>query len=226
MANLSTGTLQYAAAPAATTDRTRRLLLCGVVAGPLFFGVSLLLGLTRQGFSLVRHAISLLLLGDQGWMQTANFELTGLLAIAFAVGVRRLLQSGRAGTWGPRLIGSYGLGMIVAGLVAPDPSFGFPPGTPDGMPAAMSGHAMLHNGAFFVVMLSLVAACFVFRRRFAALGQRGWAIYCAATAAAAPAFIVLSAVLTPGGHGGVPLIGLGLTASGWIALVAAKLMAD
>ena len=35
-----------------------------------------------------------------------------------------------------------------------------------------------------LAFLSLILACFVFARRFAALGQRGWATYCVATGAA------------------------------------------
>jgi hypothetical protein len=40
-----------------------------------------------------------------------------------------------------------------------------------------------------VALVSWTAACFVFRGRFAALGQRGWARACVATVAA---FLVLS----------------------------------
>ena len=50
--------------------------------------------LTRAGFDLKRHAISMLTLGDQGWIQSANFEITGLLVLACAVGMRRVLRSG------------------------------------------------------------------------------------------------------------------------------------
>jgi Protein of unknown function (DUF998) len=84
------------------------LLACGAVAGPLYVGVALLQVLTRDGFDLRRHPLSLLSLGDLGWVQIANFVVSGLLAIAFAVGSRRVLHPGRAGTWGPLLLGLYG----------------------------------------------------------------------------------------------------------------------
>jgi hypothetical membrane protein len=105
---------------------TRGLLVCGVASGPLFVGVSLIQALTRPGFDLTRHPISLLSLGDLGWIQIANFVLSGLLAIAYAVGMRRVLHQGRGGTWGPLLIGAYGAGLIAAGIFPPDPGFGFP----------------------------------------------------------------------------------------------------
>src|SRR2546430_1746371 len=95
---------------------TRALVACGVVAGPLFMVAALVQAFTRPGFDLRRHAISMLSLGDLGWIQIANFVLTGLLAVALAVGTRRALHPGWAGTWGPLLIGAYGIGMLSAGV--------------------------------------------------------------------------------------------------------------
>ena len=46
------------------TSKTRRLLACGIVAGPLFLVVALVQALTRDGFDLSRHPISLLSLGS------------------------------------------------------------------------------------------------------------------------------------------------------------------
>lgn len=53
--------------------------------------------LTRDGFDLSRHPLSELSLGDLGWVQIANFVPTGLLAISFALGARRVLYPGRGG---------------------------------------------------------------------------------------------------------------------------------
>jgi hypothetical protein len=100
---------------------TQPLLAGGIAAGPLFIGMSLIQAFTRRGYDLRRHPVSLLLLGDQGWIQLATFVLTGLLAIACAAGFRRALHHGRAGTWGPLLVGLYGLALIIAGVFPPDP---------------------------------------------------------------------------------------------------------
>ncbi len=58
-------------APAAGLDSsaavTRSLLGWGVVAGPFYVVVGLVLALTRPGFDLGRHALSLIALGDLGW---------------------------------------------------------------------------------------------------------------------------------------------------------------
>jgi hypothetical membrane protein len=169
---------------AATTRQTRALLACGVVAGPLFLAVALLQALSRDGFDLSRHPLSLLSLGELGWIQIANFVVAGLLSVAFAVGLRRVLHPGRGGTWGPLLVGAYGVGLIGGGVFLADAGAGFPPGAPAGAPEQLSWHGILHDLAHVLAFLALIAACFVFTRRFAALGQRGWATYCLATGVA------------------------------------------
>jgi hypothetical protein len=169
---------------AATTRQTRALLACGVVAGPLFVAVALLQALSRDGFDLGRHPLSLLSLGQLGWIQIANFVVAGLLVVAAAVGMRRVLHPGRGGTWGPLLVGAYGVGLIGGGVFLADAGAGFPPGGPAGGPEQLSWHGILHDLAHVLAFLALIAACFVFTRRFAALGQRGWATYCLATGVA------------------------------------------
>ena len=67
-----------------TPTVTRALLVCGVVAGPLYVVVALLQVLFRDGFDLGRHPLSLLSLGELGWIQITNFIVGGLLAVGFA----------------------------------------------------------------------------------------------------------------------------------------------
>ena len=159
---------------------TRVLLLCGVVAGPLYVIVGVIEMLTRPGFDPTRHDLSLMSNGDWGWIHISLLILTGLLTIAGAVGMRRVLRGGRGGTWGPILLGIYGLGLIGAGFFTADPALGFPPGTPANA-HAVSWHGLLHFICGGIGFLGLIAACFVFARRFAARRQRGWAAYCVAT---------------------------------------------
>ena len=174
--------------PSGTTLEATRprqaLLACGVVAGPLFIAVAVLQALTRQGFDLGRHPLSLLSLGELGWIQIANFVVAGLLVVAFAVGLRRVLHPGRGGTWGPLLIGAYGVGLIMGGVFVADAGAGFPPGAPARAPEQLSWHGIVHDLAHVLAFLSLIGACFVLARRFAAFGQRGWATYCVVTGVA------------------------------------------
>jgi hypothetical protein len=171
--------------PPSTTRVTRALLACGVAAGPLFVVVALIQLLTRDGFDIRRHPLSLLSVGDLGWVQITNFVVSGLLIIGFAVGIRRALHPGRAGTWGPVLVGVFGVGLVAGGVFVTDPALGFPPGAPAGIPEEVSWHAAVHGFAPGVAFDAVIVVCFVFLRRFAALRQWRWATYCATTAVAA-----------------------------------------
>jgi hypothetical protein len=174
-------TLARPKAGAATT--TGALLACGAAAGPLYLVVAAIQVLTRDGFDITRHAVSLLSNGDLGWVQITNFEVTGVLTVAGAVGLRRALRTGRAARWGPRLLAVYGLGLVAAGAFVADPALGFPPGTPADA-TTVSWHGALHFVAGGIGFGSLIAACFVLGRRFAVLGRPGWAWYSRATGVA------------------------------------------
>jgi Protein of unknown function (DUF998) len=165
----------------APTIHTTRLLACGIVAGPLFLAAWLLQALTRDGFDPSRQPLSLLSLGELGWIQIASFVVTGLLYVACAVGMRRVLHPGRSGTWDPLLVGGFGIGLILAGSFTTDPGVGFPPGAPAGAPEQLSWHGVLHEVGFVVALVSWTAACFVLVRRFVGLRRRGWVAACVAT---------------------------------------------
>jgi len=120
--------------------------------------VGVVQGLLRDGFDFGRHELNLLATGDGGWIQIANFVVTGLIVLAAAVGIRRTLGSGLGATWGPRLVGAYGGGLLAAGVFAADPMDGFPVGTPSGPPATISWHGMLHLATAGVGFLCLIVA--------------------------------------------------------------------
>jgi hypothetical protein len=146
---------------------TRSLLGYLALAGPFYVVASLAQALTRHGFNLTRDEWSLLADGHLGWIQQANLILTGVMIIAGAVGVRRAIgRSGDAGTWSPRLLAGYGLGLIGAGIFRADAADGFPPGTPDGRAAHVSGHGMLHLVFGSLGFACLIAACFVIARSY------------------------------------------------------------
>jgi hypothetical membrane protein len=157
-------------------NTTKMMLACGMAAGPLFVVVVLIQVLTRPGFDLTRQAASLLTLGSLGWIQSANFIFTGLLTIVGAIGMRRALRGGRGGRWVPILMGTLGVGLTVGGVFHPDPSSGFPPGTPASASAVTSLHGVLHMVSGSVAFLALVALCFVLAHRFTLDGHRRWVI--------------------------------------------------
>jgi hypothetical membrane protein len=203
---------------------TKSLLGYGVIAGPCYVAVSLVQAFTRDGFDLGRHEWSLLANGAHGWIQIANFVLTGLMVIAFAVGLRRALASGATtpvgARWAPRLIAAYGVGLIAAGIFRADPALGFPVGTPETTP--VSWHGMLHFVAAAVGFICLAIACFILARRYAAEHRQGWAI-----GSRLAGVLFLAGFVTVAAGGGARAANLAFTAAviliwTWMAAVAAE----
>jgi hypothetical protein len=157
-------TTTTAARPATACDPavriTKSLLGYGVIAGPIYVGVSLAQALTRPGFSLARHPWSLLENGGLGWIQITNFLVTGLMVIAFAVGVGRTTGS----RWAARLITAFGAGLVLAGVFRADPADGFPVGTPAG-PGQVSWHGVVHLVVAGIGFGCVFAACLVLAGR-------------------------------------------------------------
>ena len=191
-----TTTAPTTTARAVTAPRSTRLLLsAGIVAGPLFVGAAAAQAFTRNGFDLSHQPLSMLSLGDLGWLQITNFVLAGLLCLAFAVGVARSVRGGPGRVWAPRLMAVFGAGLIIGGAFVPDPALGYPIGTPDGYPETLSLHGALHAVAPPLSFLALVAACLVVARRFAADGRRAVAF---GTRIIAAACLLLAVPVGPG----------------------------
>lgn len=204
------------AATQTATATTRSLLTAGAVAGPLYVACWLGQALTREAFDLTRHPASLLANGELGWIQTTNFIVAGLLSIAGAVGLRRTL-TGRGHRWAPRLLGMYGVGLLLAALFPADPASGFPAGTPADY-AEISSRGMGHFVAGTVGFAGLIAACLVMAAHYRSTGHTAWARYSTITGIGFfAAFVGLSA------GAGIPAtiiaFGLAVTA-GWTWITA------
>lgn len=112
--------------------------------------------------------------------------------------------------------------MAAGGVFRVDPSSGYPIGTAAGASAIANWHGMLHTVFGSLAFLALVVLCFVFGRRFAATGERGWAS-CARIAG-----VLCAAGIASGGapRGSLTLfIGVGI-AMVWVGLASAHFRTD
>jgi hypothetical protein len=160
-------TLTVSTVPTTNTNTTTRwLLAAGALAAPLFAVTALAQAAVRPGYDLTRHPVSMLALGDLGWIQTTNFVVCGLLMLVAAAGLRRARRGQKGGTWGPILFLTQGVGLLVAAAFEMDPGDGFPAGTPAGAPTTMSWHMLVHNAGGSLTFLTMIAACFVLARAF------------------------------------------------------------
>jgi|SRR5689334_4164671 len=208
----------------ATWGLTRTLLTCGIVAGPLYIILGFIQMASRPGFDITRHSLSLLANGDLGWIQILNFLVTGILLIAGAIGMKRVLKSGPDSRWAPRMLGLYGLGLVGASIFSADPALGFPPGTPlENNP--ISWHGMLHFIVGTIGFIGFIVACFMLARRFNSLQRPGWAWYSLITGVL---FLASFVGIASGSKGPVSLffaiaVVLGFT---WISALLSSLKAE
>ncbi len=128
--------------------------------------------------------MSLLSLGDWGWVQVVNFVVAGLLIIGGGIGLSRTLGVGRLSRSIGVLVVLLGVGLVVAGVFVTDAGAGFPAGAPAGAPV-MSWHGAVHEVGFLITQLAFLAAGIVLAVKFARDRRRGWGGACIAAVAAA-----------------------------------------
>jgi hypothetical protein len=123
--------------------------------------------------------------------------------------------SGRGATWGPRLLGVFGLGLMGAGLFAADPANGYPAGISGG---ELTWHGIAHGFAALGAGLALTAAMVVFVVRHVALKQIGWAV---GTALTVMVYFVLAWAVAE--LASLLLVVASVLGWGWVSLVAWRL---
>jgi len=199
---------------------TRRLLRCGVAAGPVFVAVFLLEGAVRDGYRPLRHPVSSLALGPRGWVQAGNF------AVAGAAGLARAGDRAASRRAAPALIGAAGAGLIGSAVFTTDPVSGYPPGTPDAL-TQPSRTGTAHNLAAVPVFIGLPAAALACAWRSWRAGQRRFGLYSAGTAVTMLAAMTLAGA----GFGQSPrLVSLGglfqrasiITGLAWLTALSAR----
>jgi hypothetical protein len=188
---MTTLTAVAAATPERPPSRPSRLLVAGLLVGPLFTAAYLSEGAFRHGYSPLRHPVSSLALGPQGWQQTATFGVCGLLVVLFSIGLRRTLRPGPGALAVPLLVAAWGVGLIGAGIFTTDPVGGYPTAA-----SPITWHGQLHDLAFSLpgfaaLALAMLIASVAFARR-----HSGWfALY---SASSGVAFAVLFSLATMG----------------------------
>lgn len=136
----------------------------------------------KPGYDPVRDFVSEAAIGRGGWVQIANFLLAGAL-IAFSA----FLLARTVGRWTGRLLGLFGVALMLAGVFVTDP-----------VPADESTwHGTVHNIVSVIAFASLAAACFTAARWHP---TRWWRTYCVLTGVAVPIlFVITAAVATTTG---------------------------
>jgi hypothetical protein len=157
------------------TRLTRILLIGGIVAAPLFLVLWALQAFTREGFRPTFHPLSLLSLGDGGWVQIVNFILTGILLVGAGAGLRSASDRAAGSTWTALLVALMGVGLVISGVFVTDAGAGFPEGAPEGAPQ-LSWHGAVHEAGFILTQLAFLVLTILLAVRFGRARRRGWMI--------------------------------------------------
>jgi hypothetical protein len=183
----------------ALPTRAWLLLAAGTAGGLAFTGAYLAEGAARAGYQALAQPISALSLGPGGWVQRLNFIVFGVLVCLSAAGWRAVLTPGRGAVAFPVLRAIAGVGLVMDGLFAQDPSGGYPPGARAGTATA---HGQLHTLFAVITITALAGGCFVLARRFATEpAWRRWAVF--AAGAGVTTIVFIAAFGAAGGHGGL-----------------------
>jgi hypothetical membrane protein len=126
---------------------TSRLALAGIVGPVLFTGLVILQGLLQPDYSPVALPISALAAWPLGWIQILNFLVFGVLMTAFGFAMHRGVRPSRCGVFGPALLVTNGIGIVIAGL--------FPWVMVDGVPTETPAHVAGAVTAFGSISLAL-----------------------------------------------------------------------
>lgn len=224
--------------------RTRLLLACGRLAGPVFVTTYVSVGRSRPGYRPRSEPVSALALGETGWTQTANFWVTGLLTFGTALGLRRALRPDPGSAAIPGLVAAVGLGFFGAGIFPTDPV----PADPSSEQQPLSRTGALHVAAAVPVFVGLPAAAVLAalrswpaarstdrggaRRHRAVGGSEAGSVSLAATSALAGVASLVAASLAGSGFAGrrpwVDQAGLWqrvalVSGLGWLALYSERL---
>jgi len=175
---------------------TRSMLGWGVVAGPFYLVVGLILALTREGFDFSQHPLSVLMLGEGGWMQASNLALSGLMVFVAGIGMAR--ASARGTGIG---VGIYGVAMVASAIFPPDPMPGFPPGQDGATTPGVSG--ILHLAFGGIGFIAFAVAALLFGGWLARHGERGRAAWSRVAGVVILAGFIGGAALGQAGMGGL-----------------------
>src|SRR4051812_13247642 len=162
-------------------SRMTTLLLAGGVAGPVLFVVAdLVQAATRPRYDPILQFVSVLSLGDGGWVQAGNFVASGVLIGGFGVGLLRIADDHSRRVIA-RLVVVAGFAFAFSGLFSTDPQWGYPTWITAEAAAHPTWHSRLHFLGGFLAAAALPAAIVVEARRVLQTGSPRRALYALAS---------------------------------------------
>nr|WP_269440726.1 DUF998 domain-containing protein [Micromonospora tarapacensis] len=181
------------------------MLGCGIVGAVLFIAVILINGVVKPGYQPAHDFVSEGSIGRGGWLQIANFVVSGTLLAVFSFGLRHTVSR-----WTAWLVRVFAICLIGAGVFVSDP-----------VPTdRTTSHGTAHNLVSLLVFAALIAACFT-AARWRPTGAWRW--YCRLTGITVGVLVVAAGAVDPtdGGAGLIQRAGITLGWT-WLAVLAVR----
>lgn len=148
------------------------LLFCGLVAPVIFISSFLIQGMFKKGYDSLRHPISSLSIGENGWIQVLTFIVTGTLMLIFSVEIQSRLKDKLLTV----VLVLTGIGLIASGIFTTDPLFGYPANEPN-ISKEFSVQGKLHSIFALLVFIGIPILCFRMSSYFNLLHKQAWRYY-------------------------------------------------
>jgi hypothetical protein len=139
-------------------NQTQTSVALGAISIVGVLVVSTIDSLTRNdGYSMANHWVSLLGLGERGWLGAANLAIWGALLLLSAGGFRRSFPDSFSGRTASGLIALLGIALLVAAVFPVDPVPTYPLGsiqvaTRSGAIHALAGAAIVCSLVFIALL--------------------------------------------------------------------------
>lgn len=162
-----------------------RVALIAMVTPACFFAVMMILGFVTSGYDWMARYGGDLSLGPLGWIMITNFVTLGVVVLALALGLGRVIADCVSGWLATAGIGLVGVAFVTAGVCVTDRS--------SLISGAHTWHGTVH--AVMAVVIFLIAtpvAALAMARRLR--GLRSLAVYCVIAAVGAPTLLVVTFV--------------------------------
>lgn len=162
---------------------TSTVALVAMVAPASFFAVMMIFGFVTPDYDWVARAGSELSIGSLGWIMIANFIIFGVVELALALAVGRVIADGVSGWLATVGVGLLGAAFVTAGACVTDPA--------KLVSGAHTWHGIVH--AFMAVVIffiatPLAALATAWRLR----GRRAFAVYCVIAGVGTPALLIVT----------------------------------
>jgi hypothetical protein len=187
--------------------KNKFFLTFGAISGVIFTLSWIVQEAFKTGYNSMMIPISSLAIGELGWIQSANFLISGTALIFFAYGLEKIRLKEEFSKWIVIFLTIGAVGLIRAGCFITDPMNGFPPRTPETI-VETTINGILHQLFSVLLFIGLPVAMAFFSKYFLKIKNKKWRIYTLVSSVLFIIFVIVIKVAAITSLGLLPYYGL------------------